>query len=934
MKIANYINKIPKTILYGGILIVTIFVFSNFLGLNKNHIDFNTQVKPILNKRCITCHGGVKVKGGFSMMTREDILTPTKSGIVAVVPGNAGASELFKRIVSHDVETRMPYKKEGLSEKEISILHDWIEEGADWGNHWAYNAVKNQDVPKPKSRFFGLFPAEKIDWVQNDIDYFIYDKLKQAKMIPSHGDSYGGVQADKNTILRRVSLDLLGMPASDTLQKQFLNNTSLNAYETLVDSLLASPHFGERWAAMWMDLARYADTKGYERDDSRNIWRYRDWLIKAFNADMPYNQFLTEQLAGDLLPNPTDDQLMATAFHRNTMTNDEGGTENEEFRTAAVLDRVNTTWQALMGTTFACTQCHGHPYEPFRHEEYYQFMAYFNNTRDEDTEEEYPVLRHFEKQDSIDLLKLKSWLFANLPIEKANDISTLLKTWQPTIPSIMTDKFVNCALYDTKSLGLRNNAVCRLKQVQLDNKSQLLYRATSRVKGGVWTIYLDSVGGKVLTTIKPDTFKKMKIITVDFQQVSGVHDLYFTYKNPNLKTPEEASMFFDWFHFGQPFPRNGKADGEEAYALYWKLLNATPKATPIMVENNAELRRETHVFERGNWLVPAQKVEPKVPRIFPQIPQNAPQNRLSLAQWMTNKNHPLTARTAVNRFWEQLFGVGLVETLEDMGSQGSAPTHPELLDWLAYRFMNEDNWSVKRLLKTIVMSATYRQDSKVSEQLLALDANNRLYSHFPRVRLSAEQVRDQTLQVSGALCETLYGESVMPFQPFGIWQSPWNGAYWQQSKGENQYRRALYTYWKRSSPYPSMMTFDGVARDLCTARRIRTNTPLQALVTLNDSAFIDMSRVFTFNLLRNKELKDATAQISKAYEYAIGKPISPQKLESLLKLYQTALMNYKKDKKQTLEMLGNDAKYKEPEAAALVVVNNAIFNLDEFVTKN
>lgn len=862
------------------------------------------------------------------MMTREDILVPTESGKLAVVPGDAGASELYKRIVEHDIEERMPYKKEALSEKEISILHDWIEEGAKWGNHWAYNPIENPEVPKPKGAFFGLFPAKKIEWVKNDLDYFIYDRLKKANLTPS-------VEADKNTLLRRVSLDLIGMPASETLQKQFLNETNPLAYETLVDSLLDSPHFGERWAGMWLDLARYADTKGYERDDSRNIWRYRDWLIKAFNNDMPYNQFLTEQLAGDLLPNATDDQLIATAFHRNTMTNDEGGTDNEEFRTAAVLDRVNTTWETLMGTTFACTQCHGHPYEPFRHEEYYQFLAFFNNTRDEDTYEEYPILRHFTQQDSIDFLKLKTWLTANVSPEKATHSINMVHTWQPTIPSIKTDKFINCELYDTKSLAFRNNAVCRLPQVALDDKTQFLYRYSTKEKGGVWTIHLDSVGGQILTTIKIDTAGKRTTKAIDFQQVSGVHDLYFTYKNPTLKTPEQTGVFFDWFHFGQPFPKNGKPDGLEAYTLYWKLLNATPKATPIMMENNADLQRETHVFERGNWLVHGQKVEPKVPRIFPQLPKDAPKNRLSLAQWLVDKKHPLTARTAVNRFWEQLFGMGLVETLEDMGSQGFKPTHPELLDWLAYRFMNEDNWNVKKLLKTIVMSATYRQDSKMPPpQYLALDPENKLYSRFSRVRLSAEQVRDQALQVSGLMCETLYGESVMPFQPYGIWESPWNGATWEQSKGQDQYRRALYTYWKRSSPYPSMMTFDGVPRELCTARRIRTNTPLQALVTLNDSAYIEMARYSAFNIAHTEGVKDVSKNLSKAYYIAIGKPISPQKLESLMKLYEMAFQNFKKNKQKTLDMLGKGNKFKEPEVAALVVVNNAIFNLDEFVTKN
>ena len=322
----------------------------------------------------------------------------TKSGKYAIVPGYADRSEMIRRIKLKDPEERMPYKHTPLKNEEIEILTRWINQGAKWGDHWAYVPVKKEEVPVPQPSFFGLIPAKKIDWVKNDIDYFIYDKLKSEKLQPSP-------EADKATLLRRVSLDITGLPPSETIARQFLNDNSNNAYEKLVDSLLASPHYGERFTAMWLDLARYADTKGYERDDSRSIWRYRDYLINAFNKDKPYDQFLIEQLAGDLLPGATDDQFIATAFNRNTMTNDEGGTDNEEFRTAAVIDRVNTTWQALMGTTFACVQCHSHPYDPFKHEDYYKFLAFFNNTRDEDTEADYPLLREYNTEDNAKLVQ-------------------------------------------------------------------------------------------------------------------------------------------------------------------------------------------------------------------------------------------------------------------------------------------------------------------------------------------------------------------------------------------------------------------------------------------------------------------------------------------------------------------------------------------------
>jgi hypothetical protein len=921
MTINKTINKYRWQIIF-AVLLAAVST-SAFLSSGSSRVDFSTQVKPILNKNCISCHGGVKQKGGFSMMTREDMLKPCESGKPAIVPGNAEASPLYQHLITKDLEERMPYKENPLSEKDINVLRQWIEEGAQWGNHWAYQPLSIVDVPKPKGWLFGLFPAPKIDWVKNDIDYFIYDKLKTQNITPS-------VEADKETLLRRVSLDILGMPASDSVRQWYLSTPSVS-YETLVDTLLASKHFGERWAAMWLDLARYADTKGYERDDRRNIWRYRDWLIKAFNADMAYNQFLTEQIAGDLMPNPTDDQLIATAFHRNTMTNDEGGTDNEEFRTSAVLDRVNTTWETMMGTTFACTQCHGHPYEPIRHNEYYQFVAFFNNTRDNDTYEDYPLLRHFSNKDSLDYLKFHAWSQSNLPAEKAKDIINFVKTWQPTRYSLEVDSMQNAALYDTKWLGLRQNGSCRLQNVALDNKSQLLVRYTSKTTGGILSIHLDSLNGVVLATIKVDTQGSKKIKAFDIQMVRGTHDLFFKYKNPNLKKPDDAGISFDWFSFKEPFPKQNTADSE-GEKLYWSLLNANASGTPIMVENT-DFRRNTHVFERGNWLVKAETVEPKVPNVFPQMNRNMPKNRLGLAQWMTDKQNPLVARVAVNRFWEQLFGVGLVETLEDFGSQGFAPTHPELLDYLAYSLMNECNWSVKKLLKKIVLSASYRQSAQAPPQYLALDPNNKYYGRYSRVRLSAEQVRDQALQVSGVLCDEMYGASVMPYQPYGLWQSPWNGQTWKQSNGKDQYRRALYTYWKRSSPYPSMLTFDGVVREVCSARRVRTNTPLQALVTMNDSAYVDMARLAAFKLTDNPSLTDAMQKISHAYGKAIGKNISPQKLESLTKLYQTALQQFKKDPIKAHEMLGRSEKYKEPEVAALVVVNNAIFNLDEFVTK-
>lgn len=899
-----------------------------FLVSPSKSIDFSADVKPILNKKCISCHGGVKKQAGFSLLFRDEALAPTKSGKPAIIPGDPDGSEMIRRLTLKDPEERMPYKHEPLNEQEISILRNWVKQGAKWGEHWAYVPVKPEDVPHPSSSFFGWFQKDKWSWVKNDIDNFIYNELLDKKINPSP-------EADKPALLRRVSLDITGLPPGEKAAQAFLSSTSTRAYENVVDSLLASPHFGERWASVWLDLARYADSKGYERDAGRSIWRYRDWLIRAFNEDKPYDKFLTEQLAGDLLPDATDEQLIATAFNRNTMTNDEGGTDNEEFRTAAIIDRVNTTWEALMGTTFGCVQCHSHPYDPFKHEEYYQFMAFFNNTRDEDTYADYPLLREYSGEDSIKLIKVTNWLKQNVTAEEAKKTERFLKTWEPAYNSLTTDKFVNCELNDTKWLAMRARSSARLKNVDLEKKSELIYRYVGYVPGGNLSIRVDSVDGPVLLTTRVDTSKGWKIAQVSFAEAHGVHDIYFVYSNPSIKDAEANGIQFDWFYFTQPLPGKEKKEYGVINQYFWQVLNAKKMiTTPVMTDNPANLFRKTSVFDRGNWLMKGDEVQAGVPKSLGALPRGAPRNRLGLAMWLTSKNNPLTARTMVNRLWEQLFGAGLVETLEDMGTQGAEPTHKQLLDYLAYKFMNEYNWSIKKLLKEIVMSATYRQDSKVTKEGLEKDPFNKYCGRGARVRLSAEQIRDQALMVSGLLSEKMFGPPVMPWQPQGIWMSPWDGGSWVKSDGEDQYRRAVYTYWKRTAPYPSMISFDGVGREICMPRRIRTNTPLQALVTLNDSVYLEASRFFAYRMQKESATGNIDDCISKGYQLAMYKPIAPAKLQALHQLYEKAFEGFKKDKDKTCEMNGMDDERNNPETASLIVVANAILNMDEWVTKN
>lgn len=910
-------------------LFAAILVAAALPYVRIDRVDYNTQIKPILNKHCLACHGGVKQQGGFSLLTREDALLPTKSGRPAIIPGNPEASEMIRRLESHDPERRMPYKKDALTTQQINLLKRWIKEGARWELHWAYRPVIAPKIPKPETRFWGLIPAETSTWPKEDLDWFVLHDLKAKNLLPSPA-------ADKEVLAQRVSMSLIGLPLPDGLREAYLRDAASMTYAALVDSLLNSPRFGERWASPWLDLARYADTKGYERDARRFIWRYRDWVIRAFNDDMPYDQFLTEQIAGDLLPHPTGAQLLATGFHRNTMTNDEGGTDNEEFRVAAALDRVNTTWTALLGTTFNCVQCHSHPYDPFKHEEYYRFLAFFNNTRDEDTWEDYPALRHFSPDDSLTYLRWSGWLEQNLSAEQSADIQHFVKTWQPAYYSIATDSFRNCALYDTKWLTMRHQGQARLKQVRLDGKSQLIWRYSTSVAGGCWTVRLDQPNGPVLfsTFLQPD--KGRQIDSIDFQPVPGTHDLWLSYENQSLEKPEDAGLMFDWWHFTASFPVGNAPEWVSAKDTFWYLLRTSSEFSPIMLENPADMARPTHVFERGNWLVPGKTVQPEVPQVLPDMPAHAPANRLGLAQWLTDKQNPLTARTMVNRVWEQLFGLGLAETLEDLGSQGIAPIHPELLDHLAWRFMHEHQWSIKKLFREIVLSATYCQDSRVSAELLTIDPRNELLARGPRIRLSAEQLRDKALAVAGILSTKMYGSGVMPFQPQGVWKSPWSGDYWKQSPGEDQYRRSVYTFVKRSSPYPSAVTFDLAPREVCAARRIRTNTPLQALVMLNDSVFVEAAMLLA-DTISKKHKGNVQERISRVYHRAIGQHITKEILAELEKLYHTSMAFYGEKPAEASALLRGRSSSADKnqisnlELAALTIVANAILNLDAFL---
>jgi mono/diheme cytochrome c family protein len=749
-------------------------------------IDFNRDVRPILSNNCFQCHGpDDKVrKGKLRLDNRDDALQ-------AIVSGKPEMSELVRRVSSSDAEEAMPPAKTGkkLTARDIEVLTKWVKEGANFSVHWSYRKPTRPAVPEVK--------GQKSE-VRNPIDAFLLARLEKERLRFQS-------EADRYALVRRVALDLTGLPPTPEEVETFIKDTSPQAYEKLVDRMLAKPAFGEHWARMWLDLARYADSAGYADDPQRTIWKYRDYVIKSLNANMPFDRFTIEQFAGDLLPNPTTDQLVATAFHRNTLTNSEGGTNDEEFRNVAVVDRVNTTFTVWMGTSMACAQCHTHKYDPLLQKEFFQVFAFFNNTADADRPDESPVLPF----------------------------------WTPEL---------------------------------LERKAEI-----------------DSL-----------------VIDLE-EQLKG-------------KKPDE------W-----------KVERDRLAALKKEQAAVKPMTTvPIMKELSGNDRRTTKMQFRGNFMDLGDEVSEGTPSAFHPLPKDAPKNRLEFARWLMSKDNPLTARVIANRFWEQIFGTGIVRTSEEFGTQGELPSHAELLDWLAVELQTD--WDVKRFLKLLVMSAAYRQSAKVTPELFEKDPDNRLLARGPRVRLSAEMVRDQALHAAGLLSVKMLGPSVKPPQPnLGV-NAAFGGAIdWQPSAGEDRYRRGVYTTWRRSNPYPSMSTFDAPNRDICTVRRTRTNTPLQALVTMNDPVYVEAAQA-----LARRAIEKGGATTAEKAAFALRacliRPPTEKEVERLVKLHDDAREKFGKDvanaTKFATEPLGPLPKGVDAaDAAAWTVVANVLLNLDEMLMK-
>ncbi len=789
-------------------------------------VDFARDVRPILADFCIRCHGpdAKQRQAGVWFDSRDEATRAAKSGHTPIVPGKPEASELVRRIFAEDDEVMPPKEtQQSLKPAQKETLKRWIAEGAKFQRHWAFVAPTRPKVPKLSTEYsvLGTQPAAR-----NPIDPFVFARIAAAGSRPSP-------EADRVTLLRRVTLDLTGLPPSLDEVDEFLADKSPDAFERVVDRLLASPRYGEHQARDWLDQARYADTHGYFTDHERFMWRWRDWVIHAFNADMPFDQFTIEQLAGDFLPNATIEQRIATGFNRNHMITEETGVTPEEYRTEYVADRVRTTSSVWMGLTAGCAQCHDHKFDPLTQREFYQLFAYFNQLPEQG-------IAGGKQKNAAPELRL------------------------PTLEQ-----------------------AARQEQLQL------------RIR---------------------ETQAKLSALPMD--------------------AAADAKKMLD-------------AELKQLRDDETKLLVTIP--TTMVMQDQAQ-PRNTFVLERGQYDQPREKVVAGVPSFLLTLPDNAPPNRLTFARWLVDPRHPLTARVAVNRHWRQLFGRGLVATTEDFGVQGELPSHPELLDWLAVeltspaesREPNADSrdtvfpqWNIKRLIREIVTSTTYRQSSAITPELRRIDPQNRLLARAPRYRLDAETLRDSALFASGLLAERLGGPSVKPYQPADLWKAiTYDTKSTQEyvlSTGDGLYRRGFYTYWKRQVPPPSMLQLDAPTRETCTLRRQRTNTPLQALALLNDTQFVEAARVLAQRVLLSAPASDR-AGITNAFRRAVAREPSNVETQSLLQLLSAERVRFQQDRTAADALLSVGehsvpAEMNRSELAAWTVLANVLLNLDEALSR-
>ncbi|HRA86775.1 MAG TPA: DUF1553 domain-containing protein [Planctomycetaceae bacterium] len=1026
-------------------------------------IDFNRDVRPILSNHCWACHGPDHAtrEAGLRLDVRDAALAKTESGVQAIVTGDLMASAMVARIEAHD-DTQMPPAsfEKPLSVAQREILSRWIEEGAQYAAHWAFTPP--QRPPQPV--------VQRTNWSRNEIDDFVLQSLENAGLSPS-------AEADRSTWLRRVTLDLTGLPPTPAERQAFLADQSPNAWETVVDRLLESPRYAERMAMHWLDAARYADTNGYNNDEMRTLWPWRDWVINAFARNLPYDQFLTEQLAGDLLADATLDQKVATGFNRNHVLTTEGGIIEEEYHVEYVADRVHTTASVFMALSLQCARCHDHKYDPFTQREYYRFAAFFDNVPDKvvgysQGKMAEPLLKvpSPAQQSQRQQLEARREELVKLIEERSSQVAAELTKWEASLTSRQIEKAGPVGLVahfplDESAGPMVANQVSadhagtvRGKFATIEGKvgAAINFDGSTFVEAGetgvfdsnqpcsfaAW-IYPTSTqpstvlskmddanahrgydvileGGRVASHFIhhwPD--QAFKVVTKQAIALNAWHHVAVTYDGSHkaagvkiyvdgqsqdlditTNNTLDGTLLTDKpFHIGRrnaAAPFVGRIDDVQVYSLAlsaedaarlaegespgglkeilsiaqvdrspeqverlkaWYLAHIDPEskdwktelaeipkalteldnAVPVtMVMGEMSPRRATHILVRGQYDQPGDEVQPGV---LDSLAGHAIESstRLDLARWMTDPQHPLTARVAVNRWWEMLFGTGLVETSEDFGVQGAQPSHPELLDWLATELIRR-NWNTQEMLKLMVLSATYRQSSDATPEVLERDHHNRLLARGPRNRLPAEVVRDNALAISGLLVDHVGGPSVKPYQPEGLWEdvSVERREKYAPDVGDGLYRRSMYTFWKRTCPPPSMAAFDAPDRETCVIRRARTNTPMQALVLLNDPTYVEAARKFAERVL-SQEGSDEQ-HLESAFEIAVCRQPQPDETVILLPILQAARMRFNGDASAMQKLLSvghspRSDKVQVAELAAWTTITSMILNLDETISK-
>jgi len=989
-------------------------------------IVFDRQIRPILSDNCFTCHGPDEKKrmAGLHFDTKDGAFS--KAGVI--VAGDSASSRMYQRISNPDEAKRMPpvYSGHKLTAAQVELIKNWIDQGAKWQTHWAFVAPQRPAEPA----------VSDAKWAKTPIDRFVLARLDKEGLKPSP-------EADKATLLRRVSFDLTGLPPTPAELKAFLSDNSPRAYEKVVDRLLDSPHYGERMAMQWMDFARYSDTHGYHIDSARQMWPWRDWVIQAFSKNMPYDEFTIEQIAGDLLPNATQAQKIATGFNRNHMINFEGGAIPEEYLNEYMVDRIEATSTTWLGITLGCARCHDHKYDPLRQKDFYSFGAFFNTISDKGLDGTKGNAAPFLQLPNAAQTEMKARLIEAIK-QKDAEIASAERAWEKTQPLGEPQLPVAAARFDKAgtfsgegaavSLGAVNgfpsasaftvsmrvkpegpsgmsilqaykvspesgagfeidsdycngghcNVIVRMRSdgekagfeakslqgITLGEWNQLIvsYDGSGHAKGV--QIYIDGVS-------VPTVANKDNLSTASYEGIAWVvgkkewgvpfkgqlEDVRFFGKRlyarearelgvdeplhavlaiPEDQRSEEQKKWIRQYFLSEVANPAEKLAGTDYATLKRALTQFDLEIPSTMVMAESDKPRETFVLARGDYRNKTDKVEPNTPAVLPPLPAGAPRNRLTLAKWLVDPANPLTARVAVNHFWQMYFGLGIVKTSEDFGSQGDPPVNPELLDWLATEFI-ATKWDVKAMQKMIVMSAAYRQSSKVTPELLERDPENRLLARGPRFRLPAEMVRDNALALSGLMNPQIGGASVLPYQPKGLWEEmafggDFSAQTYEQSHGADLYRRSMYTFVKRTVPYPTLNTFDAPDREKCTVRRSVTNTPLQALVLMNDPTYVEAARVFAERDL-NEAKPTEDDRIRYAFRLATDREPSVKELEILHGLYRKEIAHYDTDRKaarKLLEVGESQAgpKYDPAELAAWTLVTSTILNMDETITKN